>query len=122
MIGSRLGHQLARVIRLLFRLSVSQLRVFSFSIRDSSTSLGMTRKVSALYEKDAPPIYQTLRGHWQRACLRNEIGHAVRGEIRETASHSHSWRHWLHRTIPGPLCACSRTQGHNVQPRQNASA
>src|SRR5438552_8168928 len=47
MIGSRLGHRLARVIRRLFRRSVSQLRVSSFSIRDSSTSLGMTRKVSS---------------------------------------------------------------------------
>src|SRR5437763_13851874 len=105
MIGSRLGHQLARVIRRLFRRSVSQLRVFSFSIRDSSTSLGMTRKVSGLYEKDAPPIYQTLRGHWQRTCLRNEIDHAVRKEIRETSPHYHSWRHRLHWTIAGAVPA-----------------
>src|SRR2546428_1618510 len=51
MIGSRLGHRLARVIRRLFRRSVSQLRVFSFSIRDSSTSLGMTRKVSGYMKR-----------------------------------------------------------------------
>src|SRR5438093_4658945 len=46
MIGSRPGQRLARIIRRLFRRSVSQLRVSSFSIRDSSTSLGMTRKLA----------------------------------------------------------------------------
>src|SRR6266487_2387286 len=51
MIGSRLGHRLARIIRRLFRRSVSGLRVSSFSIRDSSTSLGMTRKVSGYMKR-----------------------------------------------------------------------
>src|SRR5215467_3946133 len=51
MIRSRPGHLLARVIRRLFRRSVSQLRVSSFSIRDSSTSLGMTRKVSGYMKR-----------------------------------------------------------------------
>src|SRR6202008_2864645 len=51
MIRSRPGHRSARVIRRLFRRLVSQLRVSSFSMRDSSTSLGMTRKVSGYMKR-----------------------------------------------------------------------
>src|ERR1700751_635833 len=51
MIRSRPGHRWARVIRRLFRRAISQLRVSSFSMRDSSTSLGMTRKVSGYMKR-----------------------------------------------------------------------
>ena len=92
------------------------------TVRDSSTSLGMTRTVTRTMNGATRRHFIKLSAATAGAFdLGLKIDNAVRRAIREATSHSHSWRHRIHRALSSSLRAQSRTQSHDIQPRQDAS-
>src|SRR5207249_11140559 len=101
----------AKATRQMYRQSVSQLRVSSFSIvgRFSETPMASgTDALQQLYRGyGSPSFHKNI--HRECACIASNCNIFICREDTDTDEHTHTRRHRIHWPISGEICAQSRT-------------